>query len=205
MTPEHVTGGQLEERAEEVHELYRRCFTEPPWNEQVMQLDEYPEKLATALARPDLRAMAVLDGPTLAGLVYGWPAPEELPDEPFYRALAAAVSSVDELLAPALDVVELMVNPAYRGRGIGRALLTGFVRDHRSAWLVTHPEAPARGLYERAGWKTLGAFVNHLGDPRVIYTWSRPDDVQAGRLAENQAVRGGLVVQAELGKVEQPA
>jgi ribosomal protein S18 acetylase RimI-like enzyme len=206
MTPEPITAGELAARAPEVHELYRRCFAEPPWNEPPEQLARYPEDLARFLAKPGISAMAVWDGQTMAGLIYGWPSPTEFPDDPFHNALTAAVSTVDPLLAPAFDVVELMVDPAFRGRGLGKALLTEFVRGHDTAWLVTHPDAPARGLYERAGWKPFGEFTNHLGDPRLIYTWSRgPADVQAGRLAEDQAVRGGRPVQAEPGKVEQPA
>jgi len=56
--------------------------------------------------------------------------------------------------------------------GIGRVLLDRYVESHPAAWLCTHPDAPARALYESAGWRQRGAFTSPQGDPRVVYTWA---------------------------------
>jgi ribosomal protein S18 acetylase RimI-like enzyme len=68
------------------------------------------------------------------------------------------------LWMPAQDYAELCtinVSPAYRRRGIGQALLDGFVLDGRgegfNQWaLSVRPDNPARRLYERSGFKCVG-------------------------------------------------
>jgi GNAT superfamily N-acetyltransferase len=119
--------------------------------------------------------MAV-DGGELVGVVYGWPAgPELASGSHFDDALAAAVTPAvaGRLVAPALIVAELMVHPEHQQRGIGRALLCRFVERWPSAWLCTHPDAPAAGMYRRGGWLEETAFaVDEY--PMVLFTWRAP-------------------------------
>jgi GNAT superfamily N-acetyltransferase len=147
--------------------LYQRCFAEPPWSQS--DFGDYPDLLTRRLAVPGTSGLIARDANTLAGVVYGWPAPEVLPDNPFYRAITEGTPA-EKLVSPALEVVELMVDPDHRGRGIGRALRARFVADQRSAWLCTHPRAPAARLYESAGWVVAG-MLRYDGAPRVVYTW----------------------------------
>jgi GNAT superfamily N-acetyltransferase len=152
--------------------LYRRCFAQPPWNET--SFDDLPGLFDQRLAVPGMWGILATQGDSLLGVVYGWPSPEVLPDKPFYRAVIAGTPDRGRLVSPAVQVVELMVDPDHQGRGIGRALLDGFVAGQRAAWLCTHPEAPARRLYESAGWVAAGAFTFE-DDPRVVYTWEASD------------------------------
>lgn len=168
MQIDSVSAAELGELREPLHALYRQSFADPPWNEPPQMLDDYANLLVKHLERPGLFGSVAMDGPDLLGVAYGWPMPPELPDDPFHQTVVRVVP-VERLVAPAVAVIELMVNPASRGRGVGRALLDHFVRDHTSAWLVTHPDAPARALYTSAGWTASAQFSNHLGDPRVAY------------------------------------
>ncbi len=172
MLIEEVGHQELGELTPALHELYRECFSEPPWNESATQLAAFPGVLARALAQPGLHGLVAWEGTRLIGVLYGRGAPEEPPSDDFHRSLAGQISAglYRELLAPAVVVNELMVHPRSRGRGVGRALLDRFVAGHPTAWLCTHPEAPARRLYESAGWLARAEFVNYLGDPRVLYT-----------------------------------
>ena len=113
----------------------------------------------------------------VAGVVYGWPAPATVPHDPFHNVLTARVPDDvhGDLVAPAVRVVELMVHPDHRGRGIGRTLLEQYVAEHPAAWLCTHPDPPARGLYDSAGWRQRGSFTTQHGDPRLLYTWRSTD------------------------------
>ncbi len=158
---------QLGDLREPLHELYRQCFADPPWNEPQEMLDDYANVLAAHLDRPGLSGSVAVDDSGLLGVAYGWPMPPELPDDAFHHAVARVVPA-ERLVAPAVAVVELMVNPVSRGRGVGRALLDHFVRA-RAAWLVTHPDAPACRLYKSAGWQPSAQFKNQHGDRRVAY------------------------------------
>jgi ribosomal protein S18 acetylase RimI-like enzyme len=155
-----------------LHELYRESFSEPPWNESALQLDEFPKVLTRHLGQPGLFGFVAVARDEVLGAIFGRVSPPQPPSDDFHRSLASQVPGelYRELLAPAVVVNELMVHPRARGRGVGRGLLDRFAADHGSGWLVTHPEAPARRLYESAGWRDRAEFVNHFGDPRVLYT-----------------------------------
>jgi GNAT superfamily N-acetyltransferase len=175
MRIEPITSDWLEELRAQLIDLYRHCFAEPPWNEQAHEIDRYSEILTGHVTKPGMFGFAARTDSELYGVIYGWPSADELPDDPFHQALGEAVPPAEHhrVLAPAVTVSELMVHPGQRGRGIGRALLDQFVRDAPSAWLVTHPEAGARSLYDSAGWTASVRFANQSGDPRVLYTWSK--------------------------------
>jgi GNAT superfamily N-acetyltransferase len=153
--------------------LYRRCFTAPPWCEPEDRLAGFPTRFAAHLDNSGAGGVVVMDGPDVLGVVYGWPAGETLASgSPFDDALAAAVSPAvaSRLVAPAVVVAELMVDPRHQRRGIGRALLTRYVEDFPAAWLVTHPDAPAARLYEQEGWRQETEFA--VTDyPLVVFTW----------------------------------
>lgn len=158
--------GQLER-------LYRKCFAAPPWSQSEERLAGFGVRFAAHLDNGGAGGVVVLDGAQLLGVVYGWPAGRELASgSPFDDALAAAVSPAvaQRLVAPALVVAELMVDPGHQRRGIGRALLTRYVEDWPTAWLVTHPEAPAAEMYRQEGWRQVAEFeVTEY--PLVVFTW----------------------------------
>ncbi|TDV43740.1 GNAT family N-acetyltransferase [Actinophytocola oryzae] len=159
-------------------DVYRQCFTEPPWHETPAQVGAYATALADHLAQPGMSALVVRTTDGIAGVIYGWPAPPRLPRDSFHDTLVSHVPAHvrRDLVAPAIVVVELMVHPAHRGRGIGRSLIEQYVEGHPAAWLCTHPDAPATALYESAGWQRRGSFSNQNGDPRVVYTWTSDED-----------------------------
>ena len=156
----------------ELCELYRRCFTEAPWHEPADQVAAYASLLEDHLAKPGMTAMAARAGAGLGGVVYGWPAQAHIPRDPFHDALVAQAPAdlLPDLVAPAVVVVEMMVHPEHRRRGIARTLLDRYVEGQPSAWLCTHPDAPAATLYDSAGWRRRSSFTNPFGDPRVVYT-----------------------------------
>jgi GNAT superfamily N-acetyltransferase len=168
-----LTGDEIGARADEFLELYQASFAEPPWDESPDSAPTFAERVAFQLRTyPGMSGIsAEVDG-RLAGLVYGWPAAEAFPDTSFYRSLTAAIppGTQRQLLAPALEVVHLMVGVGQRGKGIGRALLDEYVSGWPTAWLCTHPEAPARHLYDSMGWHPIGEFLSDPDAPRVVYT-----------------------------------
>jgi hypothetical protein len=100
---ERLDSDLLSELGPSVHELYRRCFSEPPWNESRTQFEAYHAVFRSHLAKPGMSALAVRDGTLLVGLVYGWAAPAHLPDDAFHLALSRQVprgSAVTSWLPP---------------------------------------------------------------------------------------------------------
>jgi ribosomal protein S18 acetylase RimI-like enzyme len=76
-----------------------------------------------------------------------------------------------------IDVIDIALLPAFRGRGIGSALLRGVLDDaDRSGQPVTiyvEENNPARRLYERMGFeelKTEGVYRQLVRKPRVAET-----------------------------------
>ena len=166
---------QLGRHATKLESLYRRCFTEPPWRESAERLAGFPDRLTAHLGRGGFDCLVAVDDGHLVGAIYGWPAGSELATgSHFDDALAAAVTPAvaGRLVAPALIVAELMVDPGHQRRGIGRALLTQFTAGWPAAWLCTHPDAPAAGMYRKEGWREEAEFaVDEY--PMVLFTWRR--------------------------------
>lgn len=167
---------ELAAYSDQLERLYRKCFSAPPWLEPEDRLAVFQGRLAQHLSNSGAGGVVVADADELVGVVYGWPAGQEMASgSPFDDALAAAVTPAiaRRLVAPAVVVAELMVEPGHQRRGIGRALLTRYVEDWPAAWLATHPEAPAATLYRQEGWQQECEFsVEH--NPMVVFTWQAP-------------------------------
>lgn len=171
-----VDAFELAAYAERLERLYRQCFSTPPWLESEERLAGFGDRFEEHLANPGASGVIVSDGEELVGAVYGWPAGRELASgSPFDDALAAAATPdvAHRLVAPAVIVAELMVDPVHQRRGIGRALLTRYVEDWPAAWLATHPDAPAATMYRQEGWRQEFEFVVDYY-PLVVFTWQAP-------------------------------
>ncbi|HEY7591587.1 MAG TPA: GNAT family N-acetyltransferase [Actinophytocola sp.] len=175
----HTDAIQLGRHTARLESLYRRCFTEPPWWESAERLAGFRDRLTGHLGRGGFGGLVAERDGRLIGTVYGWPAGPNLGGgNHFDDALAAAVTSTvaARLVEPALVVAQLMVDPRHQQRGIGRELLTRFTDGWPAAWLCTHPEAPAAGMYRRGGWCEETHF--HVDEcPMVLFTWRAPDQL----------------------------
>jgi GNAT superfamily N-acetyltransferase len=171
-----VDAFKLAAYAGRLERLYSQCFSTPPWREAGDRMAGFHGRFEQHMGNPGAGGVIVSDGDALVGAVYGWPAGQELATgSPFDDALAAAVTpeAAHRLVAPAVVVAELMVDPAHQRRGIGRALLTRYVEEWPAAWLATHPEAPAATMYRQEGWRQEFEFTVDL-HPMVVFTWQAP-------------------------------
>jgi ribosomal protein S18 acetylase RimI-like enzyme len=111
------------------------------------QTDEGWTRWATVAAMGDTHIIYVAeDAGTWIGIVGGM----------------RGASDVEEIVEEVVDLISLWVDPAYRGRGLGRQLIEQVVvwaRDHgvrRLELWVTEHNATAIDLYTRSGFKKVG-------------------------------------------------
>ena len=67
------------------------------------------------------------------------------------------------------ELTHVLVSPSFQGRGVGRALVEGFVDAAREVgvgelMLVTPPDLAARHFYERLGWRCEGDMRSRSGE-----------------------------------------
>jgi ribosomal protein S18 acetylase RimI-like enzyme len=81
------------------------------------------------------------------------------------------------------ELLAIAVEPGHLGRGVGRSLVASFLdevvdRGYDAAFVVVGADnAPAVGLYERAGFQTVGQFELHPGTDSRLMQWDRPERV----------------------------
>ncbi|GAA1636500.1 GNAT family N-acetyltransferase [Microbacterium flavum] len=136
-----------------VHAVYASQY--PPGT----PIDEWREGIWSAhRSREGFDLLIAREGDEVAGLVWGYVGERGQ----FWTDLAAASLAedvADAWLGGHFEVVELIVLPAYRRRGLGAALLARILErsDRPRALLsVADTNVPARALYASMGWVVLG-------------------------------------------------
>lgn len=81
------------------------------------------------------------------------------------------------LIPPEGEVLRIGVLPAYRGQGVGKALLCRFLAETENCFLeVREGNAAARGLYESVGFRQTGrrrAYYRRPTEDACLYTFRR--------------------------------
>ncbi|SCK25679.1 Acetyltransferase (GNAT) family protein [Streptomyces sp. WMMB 714] len=144
--------------ADGIRGIYLDAFGSPPWDESAERAAAYLKRLASDVERPGFAAALALNGARLLGFAVGWTTPTPFPSGRCYPQVAAALGPLrtEEWLCGGMEVDELAVGTAARGRGVGTALLeavTTAAADGR-CWLLTSVRADsALRFYRRLGWR----------------------------------------------------
>jgi GNAT superfamily N-acetyltransferase len=153
---------------DELTELYRRVFgapgyDEPPELTERFRTDQLPtharrEGFRFALARRDDRPV---------GFAYGYTGQRGQWWSDWVASKAPA-EVVERWIGGHFEVVELAVDPAEQGRGIGAALhdalLAGLPHDRALLTTYRDDDRPAPRLYRRWGWRRLVAGLDEHND-----------------------------------------
>ena len=133
-------------------DLYAMVYAEPPYQEGPEQVDRFRTSLQDEATRAGFSLITAGDGGQLVGAAYGWTMPagrwwSRADEQP-----PADIRDVDKLA-----VMEWIVHPGRRGKGIGAELIRRLLEDRqeRYATLASDPRSAARGMYERAGWRQV--------------------------------------------------
>ncbi|WP_147425182.1 GNAT family N-acetyltransferase [Bailinhaonella thermotolerans] len=161
-------------------------FREAPWWSGQAEHDRFLARLRQDLTDPSILAVLALDvrdaGDALAdrdardgevvGMAYG-----RVDDYVTGALREQAGFQGPEGEPSAFEFMELALDPAYRGAGLGGRLhdaLMGAAGEGRPGYLLTRPSAaPAVGLYRGRGWYPVAPLV--LGPNRVEVTAFRLD------------------------------
>ncbi|WP_433534876.1 GNAT family N-acetyltransferase [Micromonospora sp. CA-249363] len=151
--------------------LYAVVYAEPPYAEGPEQVAGFADGLPDESRRPGFTLVVAEDADALVGAAYGW----TMPAGRWWRR-ADAEPPADLRAADKFAVLEWIVHPERRGAGIGaeliRRLLDG--RPERWATLSSNPAAPARIIYQRAGWQWVGGSAMPDGTPMHLLALPLP-------------------------------
>ncbi|PRX66087.1 acetyltransferase (GNAT) family protein [Nonomuraea fuscirosea] len=152
----HMTGEKAKAVLDEPYvSIYLAIRAEPPYNGgPLYDRDRFLERTGKQTELPGFELVAAEWDGVLAGFAFGFtmaagmwwggettPPPQEVVD------------------APKLAVVELDLLPEHRGQGVGRRLLSELLDDREEplATLLSRPDTPAHAMYQRWGWRLVGA------------------------------------------------
>lgn len=149
------TGIEAAEAVDELIDLYVAVYSEPPYGGgSIYERDAFVERTTRQAGRDGFTLITAHDAGQLAGFSFGftigpgrWWGGIVEPDPP------AEIAGPEKFA-----VIELVVAPSHRGRGLSRRMLRELLdgRPEPHATLLAHPEASARAMYERWGWRQVG-------------------------------------------------
>lgn len=140
-------------------EIYDAAFTRPPYNKPAEEIRDFADSLLGQTGREGYRFVAALDDDnrTLAGFAYGY---ATAAGRWWYQHVSPAMpeETVRAWLDGSYSFVELAVDPACQGKGIGGllhdTLLDGLPYE-RAVLSTLQAETVASRLYRSRGWCVL--------------------------------------------------
>ncbi|WP_428963051.1 GNAT family N-acetyltransferase [Micromonospora fluostatini] len=155
-----------------IADLYEMVYAEPPYDGgPLFTRQRFLQRTNRQVQSPGFSLITADADRVLVGFAFGLPFREGS-----WWAGTSTPQPPAELVASAkFAVIELVVHPARRGRGLGRALLAALLdrRPEHYAILLAEPTAPARQIYGRWGWQQV-ADVQPAPDAPRLHALMRP-------------------------------
>ncbi|MDI6099341.1 GNAT family N-acetyltransferase [Actinoplanes sp. NEAU-A12] len=134
-------------------ELYELVYSEAPYKEGPEQVERFRKSFLEEVNRPGFAMITAHDGAgCLTGVAYGWTMPagswwSKADHEP-----SASIHNAEKFA-----IMEWIVHPSQRRRGVGNELLSRLLRNRPEhyATLASDPRSEARKIYANAGWKKV--------------------------------------------------
>lgn len=139
--------------ANDLAEVYRHVFAEPPYNEGDEQVREFIDNYAKQAEQPGFQLVTAREDGRLVGFAYGSAQP------PGWWWRYCDTQPAEQLeQAAKFAVFEWAVLADHRGQGIGRALLDLLLTGRPEPWatLTVNPAVNAYRIYQRTGWSQVG-------------------------------------------------
>jgi GNAT superfamily N-acetyltransferase len=148
-----LDGAQARHLADDLRELYAEVYAEPPYHEGPEHVAKFADLFSQDLQRAGFSLASAVDDGRLVGAAYGW----TMASGEWVRD--ATNEPPDHIRSsPKFVIREWIVRRSHRGGGIGQRLLDLVLteRPEPYAILSANPDAPARSIYERLGWRHCG-------------------------------------------------
>ncbi|MDG4820221.1 GNAT family N-acetyltransferase [Micromonospora sp. WMMD956] len=155
----------------EIVDLYAVVYAEPPYREGPEQVRRFADGLPGEAMRPGFTLVTAEDEGALVGATYGWTMPAGR-----WWSRTDQCPPTDVLNADKFAIMEWLVHPRRRGEGIGAGLIRRLLssRPERWATLASNPQAAARDMYRRAGWRQVSASALPDGTPMDLLILELP-------------------------------
>jgi hypothetical protein len=175
VTLDLLDGDQARPLADRIRDLYADVFSEPPYNEGPQHVGHFVARFSDELGREGFALATASDDGELVGAAYGW----TLPAGAWWPS-ATSHPPPELRIAPKFAVKEWMVRGSYRGNRIGQQLLDLLLagRTEPYAVLASNPQAPARKIYDRLGWRFCGTSKPELLPPVDLLALRLPRESQ---------------------------
>lgn len=160
------------EQLDELADLYVRVYAEPPYNSGPKYSREaFLSRTRDQLVRPGFTLVTVREDAALVGFAFGF----HMGPGAWWANAAPPPAKV--LRASKFAVIELVVDAAHRGHGIGRVLAERLLagRPEEYATLAAAREAPAHDMYLSWGWKPVGRFTTPPYSDAMIVSLAAPE------------------------------
>ncbi|GGL18966.1 GNAT family N-acetyltransferase [Mangrovihabitans endophyticus] len=160
-------GETVPDAIQEMARLYETVYAEPPYNGgPLWQTAAFVERTLRQSRRPGFSLVTARseDG-SLIGYAFGVPFAENR----WWSGQEATEPPQHIFAASKFALIELILAAPWRNRGIGHTMHDLILddRDEPYGILTAVPNAPARELYRRWGWKQVGT-ARHTADSPVL-------------------------------------
>jgi GNAT superfamily N-acetyltransferase len=151
----NLEGDQAEQIIAELVPVYLEGYAEPPYNFVAdVHLEPFLRRTRGQVQRPGFTLVTARESDELIGFAFG----QTFFAGGWWIGLRSDPPPLELLEAEKFAVIEFVVLPPYRGRGLGHRLMFALLAARPEPWavLTTVPGATALDIYLHWGWVDLG-------------------------------------------------
>lgn len=150
----HIDALDAVDSLDALERVYLDAYADPPYSYGAQQLDAFRGHFHQQTQVEGFALVAAFEDDQIAGFTHGVPFGA---GRWFRFATTPAPDGIVEQTKFA--IIQFVVSRGYQGKGIGRLLMQTILADRPEEYciLTCYPDVKARAIYERWGWRRVGA------------------------------------------------